>query len=167
MPLARPGGEGRPETALVRRVFLGLLVANLIVVGAKSFVGLKSGSLAILGSALDSSVDALNNVVALIVIRVAAKEPDEDHPYGHDKFETLGALGIVGFLSISCFELLREGITSLISGTAPHHIDAIEVVLIVATLVVNRCDVWYGRRRGHELGSAFLLADASHTAGDI
>src|SRR3989441_6378509 len=75
MPLSRP--EGRPETALVRRVFIGLLVANLMVVAAKFFVGLRSGSLAILGSALDSSVDALNNVLALIVVRVAAKEPDE------------------------------------------------------------------------------------------
>src|SRR2546429_508977 len=93
MPLSRP--EGRPETALVRRVFIGLLVANLAVVAAKSFVGLRAGSLAILGSALDSSVDALNNVLALIVVRVAAKEPAEDHPYGHGKFETPGALAIV------------------------------------------------------------------------
>src|SRR2546428_7092208 len=97
MPLARPGGEGRPETALVRRVFLGLLVANLIVVGAKSFVGLKSGSLAILGSALDSSVDALNNVLALIVVRVAPKEPDEDHPFRHAKSELRCARGIWAF----------------------------------------------------------------------
>src|SRR5947199_283879 len=95
MPLSRP--EGRPETALVRRVFIGLLVANLMVVAAKFFVGLRAGSLAILGTALDSSVDALNNVLALIVVRVAAKAPDEDHPYGHGKFETLGAL-LIGVL---------------------------------------------------------------------
>src|SRR5256712_2611259 len=114
MPLSRP--EGRPETALVRRVFIGLLVANLMVVAAKFFVGLRSGSLAILGSALDSSVDALNNVLALIVVRVAAKEPDEDHPYGHGKFETLGALGIVGFLSITCFELVRGAVNELLQG---------------------------------------------------
>src|SRR2546422_7466610 len=80
-----------PASALVRRVVLGLLVANLAVVGAKLAVGLSSGSLAVLGGAVDSCVDALNNVLALIVVRVAAKEPDEDHPYGHGKFETLGA----------------------------------------------------------------------------
>ena len=80
-----------PASALVRRVFIGLLVANLAVVGVKLWVGFASGSLAVLGGAVDSCVDALNNVVGLIVIRVAAKEPDEDHPYGHGKFETLGA----------------------------------------------------------------------------
>src|SRR5256885_3803097 len=93
-----------PASALVRRVFIGLLVANLAVVGVKLWVGFASGSLAILGGAVDSCVDALNNVVALIVIHVAAKEPDEDHPYGHGKFETLGALAIVGFLSITCLD---------------------------------------------------------------
>src|SRR5439155_1532508 len=82
------------------------LVANLAVVGVKLAVGIRSGSLAVLGGAVDSCVDALNNVLALIVVRVAAKEPDEDHPYGHGKFETLGALSIVGFLSITCFELV-------------------------------------------------------------
>src|SRR5438034_6957253 len=106
-----------PASALVRRVFIGLLVANLAVVGVKLAVGLSSGSLAVLGGAVDSCVDALNNVLALIVVRVAAKEPDEDHPYGHGKFETLGALAIVGFLSITCFELVREGVNHLVSGS--------------------------------------------------
>ncbi|PYO40336.1 MAG: cation-efflux pump, partial [Gemmatimonadetes bacterium] len=104
-----------PASALVRRVFIGLLVANVAVVGAKLAVGFASGSLAILGSAVDSCVDALNNVLALIVVRVAAKEPDEDHPYGHGKFETLGALAIVGFLSITCFELVRGAVNHLIT----------------------------------------------------
>ena len=166
MPLARPGGEGRPETALVRRVFLGLLVANLIVVGAKSFVGLKSGSLAILGSALDSSVDALNNVLALIVVRVAAKEPDEDHPYGHGKFETLGALGIVGFLSITCFELIRGAVNELLQGPHPVGVTDFQLAVLVLTLGVNVVIAWYENRRGRELRSELLVADAAHTRVD-
>src|SRR5437899_12354881 len=106
-----------PASTLVRRVFIGLLFANLAVVGVKLWVGFASGSLAILGGAVDSCVDALNNVLALIVIRVAAKEPDEDHPYGHGKFEPLGALAIVGLLSITCFELGPGGFNHLVSGT--------------------------------------------------
>src|SRR6266699_509782 len=95
-----------PASALVRRVFIGLLVANLAVVGVKLAVGLSSGSLAVLGGAVDSCVDALNNVLARIVVRVAAKAPDEDHPYGHVNFETLGALAIVRSLSITRFPLV-------------------------------------------------------------
>src|SRR6266567_2617107 len=142
-----------PASALVRRVFIGLLVANLAVVGVKLAGGLSSGSLAVLGGAVDSCVDALNNVLALIVVRVAAKEPDEDHPYGHGKFETLGALAIVGFLSITCFELVREAVNQL--------------ALLVLTLGVNVLITWYEHRRGTELGSELLVADAAHTRADV
>jgi len=164
MPLSRP--EGRPETALVRRVFIGLLVANLMVVAAKFFVGLRSGSLAILGSALDSSVDALNNVLALIVVRVAAKEPDEDHPYGHGKFETLGALAIVGFLSITCFELVRGAVNELLQGAHPVGVTDSQLAVLVLTLGGNVVIAWYENRRGRELRSELLVADAAHTRAD-
>ena len=164
MPLPRP--EGRPATALVRRVFIGLLVANLAVVAAKSFVGLRAGSLAILGSALDSSVDALNNVLALIVVRVAAKEPDEDHPYGHGKFETLGALAIVGFLSITCFELVRGAVNELLQGAHPVGVTDSQLAVLVLTLGGNVVIAWYENRRGRELRSELLVADAAHTRAD-
>src|SRR5437762_12251219 len=164
MPLPRP--EGRPATALVRRVFVGLLVANLAVVAAKSFVGLRAGSLAILGTALDSSVDALSNVLALIVVRVAAKEPDEDHPYGHGKFETLGALGIVGFLSITCFELVRGAVNELLQGAHPVGVTDSQLAVLVLTLGVNVLIAWYENRRGRELKSELLVADAAHTRTD-
>jgi len=112
-------------------------------------------------------VDALNNVLALIVVRVAAKEPDEDHPYGHGKFETLGALAIVGFLSITCFELVRGAVNQLVSGM--HRIDVtdFQLALLVLTLGVNVLVTWYEQRRGTELGSELLVADAAHTRADV
>lgn len=156
-----------PASALVRRVFVALLVANVAVVGAKLAVGFASGSLAILGSAVDSCVDALNNVLALIVVRVAAKEPDEDHPYGHGKFETLGALAIVGFLSITCFELIRGAVNHLASGTHRIDITDLQLVVLVLTLGLNVFITWYEHRRGIELGSELLVADAAHTRADV
>jgi cation diffusion facilitator family transporter len=165
MPLSRP--EGRDKTAPVRRVFVGLLVANVSVVGAKFVVGLASGSLAVLSSALDSAVDALNNVVALVVVRVAQKEPDEDHPYGHGKFETLGALGVVGVLSVTCFELVRSAVNKLIAGGHRVHVTGWHVAVLVITLAVNIVVAWYEHRRGAALGSELLVADAAHTRADV
>jgi len=156
-----------PASALVRRVFIGLLVANLAVVGVKLAVGIASGSLAILGTAVDSCVDALNNVLALIVVRVAAKEPDEDHPYGHGKFETLGALAIVGFLSITCFELVRGAVNDLVGGVRRVVVGDFQLALLVLTLGVNVLITWYEHRRGVELGSELLVADAAHTRADV
>lgn len=151
----------------VRRVLIGLLGANLLVVAAKAVVGIASGSLAVWGDALHSSVDSLYNVLGLIVVRVAAREPDEDHPYGHRKFETLGALAIVVFLSITCFELVRNAVQKLWGGSHTIVVTDLGLVVLLATLGVNVLVAWYENRRGHELASELLIADAAHTRTDV
>ena len=167
MPSARPEGGERDRTALVRRVLIGLFFANLAVVVAKLGVGLTARSLAVLGDALHSSVDALNNLLALVVVRVAAQAPDEDHPYGHRKFETLGALAIVGFLSITCFELARDALARLFgTHTVPHVTDA-QLMILVGGLGINALVAWYEHRRGEQLESELLVSDAAHTRSDV
>ncbi len=167
MPSARPEGGERDRTALVRRVLIGLFFANLAVVVAKLVVGLTARSLAVLGDALHSSVDALNNLLALVVVRVAAQAPDEDHPYGHRKFETLGALAIVGFLSITCFELARDALARLFgTHTVPHVTDA-QLMILVGGLGINALVAWYEHRRGEQLESELLVSDAAHTRSDV
>lgn len=151
----------------VRNALLIIMVANCAVVLIKITVAYRTRSLSVLGAALESTLDLLNNVVGVVLVRLAARAPDEDHPYGHEKFETLGALGIAGFLSISCFELLREGVNYVISGHVPRVASAGELGLFGLTLVINVGVVWYERRRGRQLDSAFLLADATHTQSDI
>lgn len=151
----------------VRDTLLLILVLNALVVGVKIVVGIRTNALSVLGAALESTLDLLNNVVGIILVRLAARGPDDDHPYGHAKFETLGALGIVGFLSISCFELLREGIRHLIGGGRPQMPSAAEIAMIAATMAINLFVVRYERKRGKELESPFLLADAAHTNSDI
>lgn len=155
------------RNASIRRVFLGLLVANLVVVAAKFGIGLATGSLAVLGDGIHASVDALNNVIALAVMRVAAAAPDDDHPYGHGKFETLGALVIVGFLSVSCFELLRGAVTSLAAGGHLIAVSNAELSVLLGTLLINIVVAWYEAKRGRELESDLLLADAGHTRADV
>ncbi len=165
--MAMPRPDAADRATQVRRVLLGLLLANLVVVGAKLAVGISARSLAVLGDALHSAVDALNNVLALVVVRVASKAPDEDHPYGHGKFETLGALLIVGFLSITCFELVRGAVARLAGSHPAPTPSETQLAILVATLGINTLVAWYENRRGHELSSHLLIADASHTKSDV
>lgn len=151
----------------MRRTLLVVLALNLVVTIAKLVVGARTGTLTVLGAALESGLDMLNNVVGVMLIAVASRAPDENHPYGHDKFETVGALGIVVFLSISCFELVRQGISALVTSRVPRAASPRDLGIVAATLAVNAFVVWYERKRGRELGSAFLLADAAHTGSDI
>lgn len=167
MPSARLEGGARDRATLVRRVLIGLFFANLAVVIAKLLVGLAAHSLAVLGDALHSSVDAVNNVLALVVVRVAARAPDEDHPYGHGKFESLGALALVGFLSITCFELARGAVEHLVGSHPAPAISNLQLSILVAGLGVNGIVAWYEHRRGVALHSELLVADAAHTRSDV
>ena len=166
-PEAATAPQRDTRSAGVRNTLLVILALNLIVVAIKVIVGVRTGALSVLGASLESALDALNNVVGMAVVSVAARAPDEDHPYGHDKFETLGALAIVGFLSISCFELLRHGVVELLNQSTPKPPTALELGLLFSTALINVVVVWYERRRGRELSSAFLLADAAHTSSDL
>ncbi len=172
LPAPAPHGpttaEARAKRApAVRKTLVLISALNILVVAVKLAVGIRTRALSVLGAALESGLDLLNNFVGIALVRIAARGPDENHPYGHEKFETLGALAIVGFLSISCFELLRQGVRYLLGGDVPHPPSLVELVLIGSTMGVNLFVVWYERRRGERLQSAFLMADAAHTRSDI
>src|SRR4051812_16352359 len=160
-------GQVLDRSSAVRRVLAGLLVANILVLIAKASIGIIAGSLAVIGDAIHSSADAVYNVLGLVVVRVASREPDEEHPYGHGKFETLGALGIVVFLSVTCVELVRSAIGRLISGGHSVQITDLGLVLLLATLATNVFVAWYENRRGRQLRSELLIADAAHTRTDV
>ncbi len=155
------------RTAGIQRTLAIILLLNAVVVGVKLVVALRTGNLTVLGATLESFLDAMNNVVAIVVVAMAARGPDDDHPYGHDKFETMGALAIVGFLSISCFELIRGGVVRLITPVPIEPPATTEVAFLAATALVNIAVVWYERRKARELSSPLLLADAAHTTGDL
>ncbi|MEO8622633.1 MAG: cation diffusion facilitator family transporter [bacterium] len=151
----------------VRRALVVVLLLNAISAALKVSVGARTGALTVLGAALESVLDMLSNGVAILAVSVASRAPDDDHPYGHDKFETLGTLGIVGFLSITCFELLRQSVSELREVQVAPRATTTDGVLLMVSLAVNLCVVFYERRRARSLSSPLLLADSAHTASDI
>jgi cation diffusion facilitator family transporter len=161
--MARDG----PFTNAVKRVLLIVLALNAVVTVIKLVIGARTGALTVIGAGLESGLDLLNNLIALTVVAIAHQAPDDEHPYGHSKFESLGTLAVVGFLSISCFELLREGVASLLGATRARHASVEEVAVIASTLVINFFVVRYESLRGRQLRSALLTADAAHTRTDI
>ena len=155
------------RTAGIQRTLAAILLLNAVVVTIKFVVALRTRNLTVVGATLESGLDALNNVMAMLVVALAACGPDEDHHYGHDKFETMGAVAIVGFLSISCFELLRGAVVRLLESAPPTSPGNTEVALLAATGIVNVAVVAYERRQARRLGSQLLMADAAHTLGDL
>ncbi|MGW8281736.1 MAG: cation diffusion facilitator family transporter [Gemmatimonadota bacterium] len=165
MPSRAAGPDGR--LSAVRRVLWLVLFANLLVVAVKLVIGLRAGSLAVLGDAAHSGVDALNNVVGLLAVKVAAEPPDEEHPYGHGKYETLAALAVVSFLSIAGFELVSGALGRLVGSATPPRVDALTFVLLGGTIIVNTLVALGESRAARRLKSPVLSADARHTAADV
>ena len=168
MRRAAAGREGSPRrSAEVRRVLNTVLAVSLALVAVKAYAGVRAGSLAVLGGAIDSGLDVLTTLVAIVLARVAGAAPDEEHPYGHAKFETLGALAMVAFLSITVTELVR-GAVSRILGDEPPELDAaVAVGAMALSLAIGVIASAYERRRGEALRSDLLLADAAHLRADV
>ncbi len=151
----------------VRKVLIITLLLNLFVMGLKAIVGSWTGSLSLLADALHSVTDSANNVLGLIASKFSSPQPDREHPYGHSKFEAVGALGIAAFLGIACFEILQGAIERILKGGEPVKISPPELWLLLIVLGVNIFVAFYERAVGRRVGSPILIADATHTMSDI
>ncbi|MEH2169185.1 MAG: cation diffusion facilitator family transporter [Nostoc sp.] len=154
--------------AEVRKVLIITLLLNLFVMGLKALVGYWTGSLSLLADALHSVTDSANNVLGLIASKFSSPQPDREHPYGHSKFEAVGALGIASFLGIACFEILQGAIERILKGGGESiKISPPELWLLLIVLGVNIFVAFYERAVGKRVGSSILIADATHTISDI
>ena len=151
----------------VKRILWLTFGANLIVVLAKLVAGFLANSLSVLADAAHSSVDAWNNVMALLIARLAAKAPDKEHPYGHAKFETLGALAIVAFLSVTFYELIKSAVVRLMGGGTTPEATPLAIAVMTASAIISLFVARYEARAAKRLHSEILMADAAHTGSDV
>jgi len=105
-------------------------------------------------------------VVALVGVSAAQRPPDEDHPYGHRKYETMASVAILIFMLMVLIEVARHAIEHLRTPGVPTAVP-VGILTMVATLVVNVIVVRYESRAGRRLRSEVLGADAKHTRSDV
>ena len=150
----------------VSQVLWRILVLNVLVAISKIAVGILTGTVSIIADGLHSAVDGMSNVIGLVAQRVATQPPDEDHPYGHERFETLATLAIGGLLMLTAWEVLQVAGKHLFSGEAPE-VGVIQFTVLIVTLGINLVVTFYERKKAIELKSSLLSADSAHTASDV
>ncbi len=150
----------------IRTVLAAILAANWAVALAKVVVGLSSGAAAVTADGLHSFIDGGSNVLGLVAMSVASRPADEDHPYGHGKFEALASLGIGAMIGITMLELGRMALDSLLHDRHPE-VTPLMIGMMVTTLLINLAVTTLERRQGEKLKSPLLLADARHTLSDV
>ena len=158
---------GPDRYASVARVLVRVLVLNLAVAVAKIGFGYASGAISILSDGFHSLTDGASNVVGLIGIRAARRPPDEDHPYGHRKYETVAAAAVTIFLLLVMLEVLRNAFNHLTGRMAPRDISPLSFVVMIVTVGVNLLVIGYETREAKRLSSEVLLADALQTRSDV
>lgn len=150
----------------IRRILIIVLALNVGVAAAKLVAGWLTGSVSMQADGLHSLVDGSSNLVGLAGVWLAARPADENHPYGHSKFETLASIAIGAFLLFTVVEIVRGAIDNLLRGQQPQ-VTVFSFGVMLATLAINVAVTTWESRQGRRLGSAVLEADATHTRADI
>jgi len=147
-------------------VLARVLILNLAVAAAKLILGYATGAVSVVSDGFHSLTDSTSNIIGLVGLRASRKPPDDDHPYGHRKFETLAAAGIFIFLVIAVLEISRSALNRLASPVPPE-VTWVSFAVMIATLLVNVAVVRYESGQGRALNSELLMADSVHTRSDV
>jgi len=158
------------EVAAAHRLRLRATYASLaaaaVLIAVKFVAWTSTGSVAMLSSLVDSTVDAAASLVIFVAVRQAALPPDREHRFGHGKAEPLAALGQAAFLLGSALFLIAEAVRRLI---APEPIENTEVgvAVMLFSLFVTIGLVAYQRHVVRRTGSLAINADSLHYSSDV
>jgi cation diffusion facilitator family transporter len=148
------------------KIALGSLAVSLVVLAVKFTAYFISGSLALYSDALESIINVATSVAAIIAIRIAARPPDAEHPYGYHKAEYMSAFVIGALISAAALAILHEAYGGFL---APRAIDAPWTGLAIA-MVATILNAGWGAlivRQGRLQRSAVLVADGKHMLADV
>lgn len=158
--------ETTDRAAAIRRVLWVTLFCNICVSGSKIAYGYFSNSVSITADGFHSMFDGVSNIMGFIGIYFASHPPDEDHPYGHRKIETIFTIFIGVMMSFTCFEIFKQVYASMKSEPQVR-VTAASFLIMIITLGVNIFVTTYEKRKGRQFNSEFLIADSQHTKSDI
>jgi cation diffusion facilitator family transporter len=155
----------RSAPLVAQRAATVSLVSTVIVVAVKLVAAAVTGSVAVLAEGLQSMLDVAMSAAALWAVRVSAKPPDEDHPYGHGKAELLLSAGQMVLV------VLTAGVIAWQAALRIHEPKAIEpdwgLVAMGYAVLANGVVIAYLRRKARTTGSAALAGEAEHLRGDV
>ena len=141
------------------------IFCNLVLFAGKLLAGTLSGSLSITADAMNNLSDASSAIVTLLGFRLAARPADEDHPYGHARFEYLSGLAVAVMIILIGFELGKSSVQKILNPAAVEFGILPAAVLLVSILVklwLSRFNADLGRR----IGSTTLQATAADSRND-
>ena len=142
------------------------IISNALLFAMKLTVGTLAGSVSITADALNNLSDASSSVVTLLGFKLAEKPADEDHPYGHARYEYLSGLAVAMMILFIGFELAKSSVEKIVNPQAVYFTWVTGVVLAVS-MGMKLWMAFFNRRLGKRIQSDTLLAAAADSRNDV
>jgi len=158
------------DRGVARAVWVGLL-ANVLLAGLKTAIGIFGHSQALLAEGINSTSDVAYNLVVGVFTRLARKPPDEEHPYGHSQLETIAALAVGAFVITTAITIFWNAINNaydlMIGERQAEAASAAALTVAVFTVALKGALTTWTRRMGDRTHSPVVLAMARDHRNDI
>ena len=141
------------------------IIVNIFLAAFKFIIGTYANSKALIADGVNSATDVAGSLAVYFGLRAAKQPPDEDHPYGHGKAESIAAIIVAVLLLLVGIEIGKSSIESFF---APIHPPKIVAILALAISIVIKEGMFrYNYRLGKQLNSSALIANAYDHRSDV
>ncbi len=159
-------GEYSPVRSAVGKLSGAVgIVCNVLLFGFKLLVGMLSGSVAITADAMNNLSDAVSSVVTLLGFKLAEKPADEDHPYGHARFEYLSGLAVAAIIIVIGFELAKSSVEKILH-PGKVQLSLALLLVLMGSILVKLWMCLFNRKLGRHINSTALLATSADSRND-
>lgn len=150
------------------KVSLVTIIGNLLLSAIKLFAGIFAHSSAMISDAVHSASDVFSTFIVMIGIRLASKEPDKEHPYGHERMECVAAIVLAVVLLITGLGIGLDAFKKITSGNYSElQIPGmLALVTAIVSIISKEAMYWYTRHYAKKIDSSALMADAWHHRSD-
>lgn len=143
------------------------LSASIFIALAKIGYGGKTHILAFIADGIHSLFDSASTLVGMISVVFSSKPPDEGHPYGHQKMETVAAMLLAFFLFFGAYEIAGMAYARFQEPNVFPDVSSVGVAILVVGMLLNLGVGFYEAKQAKQLGSHFLAADSLHNKSDF
>jgi cation diffusion facilitator family transporter len=159
--------DGGTGTNIKERVALISVLAAILLTVTKLTVGYLTNSLGIISEALHSGIDLIAAVMTLFAVQAAARPPDADHQFGHEKVESLSSLGEVALLFITCGWIVYEAFDRLFFHSVEVNVGIVALLVMALSMIVDFSRSRALMKVARQTKSQALEADALHFSTDL
>ena len=152
---------------IAMKVSIISIIANVVLAAFKLVAGVFAHSGAMISDAIHSASDVFSTFVVMIGIKIASKEPDEEHPYGHERMECVAAIILATILCITGLGIGKNALQFITGNSSEVSVPGmLALVAAIVSIIVKEAMFWYTRHYAKKIDSGALMADAWHHRSD-